>query len=174
QGAPAPAARYRSPTGADLVAGGPLPSSVVMTLDGGLARPSAVFGLPHFEPTESAPRQTLRRLADWYRRDLVFSRLLVLSEMLDDLDLAWGDLVWSPLDLTERPAFEPAGVGDLLRSGERIVVIYRDRGEVGRLDYDDLCLDFVQNAAVRPLREVFTGGGVLEWADLAIAEQRGE
>ncbi len=171
---PAPAARYRSPTGADLVAGGPLPSSVEMTLEGVLAGPSAVFGLPHFEPTEGAPREMLRRLADWYRRDLVFSRPLVLSQMLAERDLTWGELTWSPLDLAERPIFEPAGVGDLLRSGERIVVIYRDVGEVGRLDYDDLCFDFLQNAAVRPLREVFTGGGVLEWADLAIAEERGD
>lgn len=172
-GGPTPVARYRSPTGADLLADGPLPTSVVMRLGDTLARPSAVFGLPHFESAETASRDLLRRLGGWYRRDLAFSRLLVLSEVLKDSGLAWRDLVWRPIELADRPAFRSAGSGDLLRSGERIVVIYRDRGEIGRLDYDDLCLDFVENAAVRPLREVFTGGGVLEWADLVTSEQKG-
>lgn len=169
RGDPAPVARYSSPGAERVLEGSPEPTLVVRSLAGGLARPSAAFGLPHLEPAATLERSAVRRLTDWYRREIAFSRLLVLGRMLADRGLAWSDLGWEPIDLAERPSFEPAGVGDLLRSGERIVVIYRDRGEAGRLDYDDLCFDFVENAAIRPLREVFVGGGVLEWADLEAA-----
>lgn len=165
-GEPMPVARYSSPAGEAVIGGSSSPTRVVMRLPGALGRPSAVFGLPQLEPGGAAPRPLMRRLAEWYRGEIAFSRLLVLSGMLADRGLAWPDLDWAPLDLAEAPAFAAAGAGDLLRSGERIVVIYRDRGEEGRLDYEDLCIDFAESAAVRPLGEVFTGGGVVDWADL--------
>ena len=53
--------------------------------------------------------------------------------------------------------------GDLLRAGERLVVLYEDRGTFGVLDAADLCFDFFKGAAVRRLDEVFSGDGLLEW-----------
>ena len=169
-GGTTPSDRYSSPAAEAVLDPGPSPTRVVMRLPGTLGRPSAVFGLPQLEPAGTTPRAVLARLADWYRDERAFSRLLMLNGMLADRGLAWSDLTWQPLDLAEGPRRESAGTGDLLRSGERIVVIYRDRGQPGRLDYDDLCFDFFENAAVRPLREVFTGGGVLDWADLEIGK----
>jgi hypothetical protein len=31
------------------------------------------------------------------------------------------------------------------------------------IDYGDLCLDFLEGAAIRRLREVFSGEGLVEW-----------
>ena len=50
---------------------------------------------------------------------------------------------------------QPVTPGDLVRVGDRIVVLYSDRGEPGVVDYDDLCFDFVQGAEVRSLGDVF-------------------
>ena len=55
-----------------------------------------------------------------------------------------------------------------------MVVLYEDRGELGRLDYEDSCFDFFESAAVRRLGDVFAGGGVLDWADLDAPHQEGE
>ena len=57
--------------------------------------------------------------------------------------------------------------GDLLRVGERLVILLQDRGIAGTLDYDDLCFDFFRGASVRPLREVFVGDGLVEWTSFS-------
>ena len=61
---------------------------------------------------------------------------------------------------------EGAVGGDLLRVGNRWVVLLQDRGLEGFLDRDDLCLDFDRGARMRLVGEVFTGDGLVEWAGL--------
>ncbi len=177
-GDPAPLARYRSPGAATVFDGEAGPTRVQASLPGALARVSTVFGTPQLEPAANAPPAVLRELSTWYARSLAFSRLLVLGGLLEDRGLAWSDLDWQSVEVDLEPVWGAAGVegqigaGDLLRSGERIVVLYEDRGDRGRLDYEDLCFDLVESAAVRRLSEVFSGGGVLEWADSASEDTR--
>ncbi len=84
------------------------------------------------------------------------------AQRIDQLDWRWTDLAggtsWGP----------ELAAGDLLRVGERIVVMYQDGGAAGALDYEDLCFDFVDGARIRPLGEVFSGEGEsVELANLA-------
>jgi hypothetical protein len=174
KGDPAPIARYRSPGAEALPAyaeGGAAtsPSMVVATLPAGLDRVSAVFGLPHLEPAAGSPPELVAALRSWYRSSLGFSRLLVLDAQLNDRGLRWTDLEWAAVELAAAPVWGAIGPGDFLRSGERVVVLWADRGVDGRLDYDDLCFDLSESAAARRLGEIFTGGGILDWADLDTA-----
>ena len=102
-----------------------------------------------------------------YARGLGFSRLLVLNRLLADHELTLPEVRWTKVEVPQGPEWATVGTGDLLRSGERVVVLFEDRGVSGRLDYEDLCFDFVENAAVRPLGDVFKSGGVVGWADLS-------
>ncbi len=95
-----------------------------------------------------------------------FTRLLVLGGLLEDRGLRWQDLTWEPVEPALEPELGAIGPGDFLRSGERVVVFWKDAGVEGRLDYDDLCFDLAESAAARRLGEIFTGGGVLDWSHL--------
>ena len=72
------------------------------------------------------------------------------------------------VDLAGGPRWGPTGVspGDLLRVGERIVVLVEDLGTPEQLDYSDLCFDYFRGAKIKPLREVFVGEGLVEWVAL--------
>ncbi len=50
--------------------------------------------------------------------------------------------------------------------GDRLVVLIKDLGTPSELDYQDLCFDYDKGAKVQPLREVFAGEGLVEWAAL--------
>lgn len=158
-----PRLRLRS-WGVDQLAqrGGAFPS-VVANLPGSLVVPSRVFGLSQVEFVGGGrAADELATLADWTRTGLAFSRLWVLAEWLKAEGVAFEDLVWSDLELGVSD--QPARPGDLLRVGNRIVWVLEDRGQIGRLDYEDLCLDFDRGARVRRLGTVFTGEGLVEWA----------
>jgi hypothetical protein len=87
-------------------------------------------------------------------------------------------LAWRDLDLTADPVWAEAGQtdtvvqavqeGDLLQAGERIVVLYEDRGVPGVLEGEDFVIDLYRGASVRRLDEVFEGSGVLSWASLRL------
>ncbi len=166
KGDPAPIARYRSPGAEAVGEAAAQPTMVVAALPGGLYRVSSVFGLPHLEPSGSAAAGVTSELKRWYQTSRSFSRLFVLGGLLDDRGLRWQDLVWEPVEPALEPLLGAVGPGDFLRAGERVVVFWKDAGTPGRLDYGDLCFDLAESAAVRPLNEVFSGGGVLAWADL--------
>lgn len=143
--------------------------TVTLHLPGLLELPSSVFGLTQLElAPEALPGQgaALRRL---FVDRLAFSRLALLRAMLDSADADWETIAWEAAELAAGPAWGEGAVeaGHLLRAGERVVVLYEDRGEPGRLDYDDLCLDYLEGARVRRLSEVFTGEGLVEWTRLA-------
>jgi len=165
-GDPAPIGRYRSP-GPDELAGDPGGvTSVVSRLPGSLSVASEAFGMAHLEPPADSPREVFQGVAELYSEGLVFSRLLLLGQLIAARGLDWSELDWQSIDIQQAPEWAKISAGDLLRSGERVVVLFEDRGVRGRLDYEDLCFDYVENAAVRSLGDVFKSGGVLDWADL--------
>jgi hypothetical protein len=120
------------------------------------------------EPPAGAGPELHARLADLTRRRILFSRAPLLSQVMAAAGATADGLSWRTVDLTAGPAWGEGGVGsgDLLRAGARVVILFRDRGAPGVLDRDDLCFDYEQGAAVRPLSEVFAGGGLVELARL--------
>lgn len=190
-----PSERFVSPGAAEL-AGDPdaLPTAV-LTLAGAAAPASAVFGLTEIEPPPDAGPEIADELVRLTRSGLAFGRLALLREVLAAAAVGSpGELVWQRLDLDAgapwqttdgEAADEPAvAQGDLLRVGERWVVLYRDGGDPGagagkgagngagdgRLDRGDLCFDYARGSVVRPLGAVFAGGGEVEWARLRAPE----
>jgi hypothetical protein len=142
--------------------------AVRRALPGRLAAASRVFGLTHLEAAAGAPAELSSKIDELARRGLAFSRATVLRDHLEAAGKTFDGLAWRDVDLvavSERWGDEIAP-GDLLRVGERFVVIYEDRGRSGLLDYEDLCFDYARGAAVRRLAEVFTGEGVVELASL--------
>jgi hypothetical protein len=161
--------------------------TVTATLPGPAATASAAFGLTQIEAV--APDPALRRtLVDLTRQRLAFSRVPLLAEVIAAAGRRAEDLGWRSITLDGGQVWgEEVHAGDLLRAGDRWVVLYRDaapppalaEGETpppagaagpgdGRLDGDDLALDFVRGAAVRRLSQIFdlTGGGAVGWAPL--------
>jgi hypothetical protein len=129
-----------------------------------------------------------RSLVELTRQRLAFSRLPLLAEVLAAAGVEADAVPWQPIELAGALAWgEEVHAGDLLSAGGRVVVLYRDAAPPaavpdgtaaapaidsgpgdGRLDGDDLALDYVRGASVRRLSEVFdlTAGGTLSWAPL--------
>ncbi len=139
---------------------------VTARLDGALATPSAVFGVPQLELGDDAEPALAERVGELWRRRLAFSRVRLLRELLDRSGRSWEELSWRAVDLGEGPVWGAGGAaaGDLLRVGERFVVLVADEGEPGRLDDGDLGFDFDRGAVLRRLGEIYTGEGLVEWA----------
>lgn len=144
--------------------------AVYSALPGPAGPASLAFGLTQIEPPAGAGADLLSHLAEMTRRRLAFSRAPLLREVLAAAGTTSGALAWETVDLAAGPAWGEGGggvgTGDLLRAGARVVVLYRDQGTAGVLDRDDLCFDYERGAAVRPLSEVFAGGGLVELARL--------
>lgn len=142
--------------------------TVVAFLPDSLDAASRVFGLTQVEAAPDAPPELLDRVAEWNRLGLAFSRGAVVAATLVRAGVSARELRWRAIDLGEGPGWGPGGAqaGDLVRVGERTVVLFDDEGAAGRLDRDDLCFDYFQGAAVRPLGEVFVGDGLVLWASL--------
>lgn len=148
--------------------------TVYSALPGRLATASRVFGLTQLELATGAAADLLQRVDELARRHLAFSRATVLRDQLEAAGRSFEELSWLEVDLAagEGRWGSPAAPGDLLRAGDRLVVLYEDRGEGGVLDHDDLCFDFARGAAVRRLGDVFSGDGVLELASLGASLAR--
>lgn len=133
-----------------------------------LAASSGVFGTPQVEAMDGVEPSPLANLNELWRRRLVFSRLLVLRELLDRTGRSWEELRWRAVDLEAGPIWGSGGAapGDVLRVGQRFVILVADEGRRGRLDDGDLGFDFDKGAALRRLEEIFTGEGLVEWAPL--------
>ena len=142
--------------------------AVTARLPGSLAVPSAVFGTPQVEVAEGAAAEVAAAVGELRRRRLVFARLPLLRELLDGAGRSWEELGWQEVDLAEGPQWGPGGVGpgDLLRVGERFVILVADEGLAGRLDDGDVGFDFDKGAVQRRIGEIFTGEGLVEWAPL--------
>lgn len=138
--------------------------TVTVALQGPLQQASRVFGLTQLEPDESVSEEHLPRLLgqidELSEHDVAFSRLTILRDHVRAAGLSFEDLTWNLLELDGSVSWgvdgeTPVGPGDLVRVGDRIVVLYQDRGEPGVVDYGDLCFDFVQGPEVRSLGDVF-------------------
>lgn len=163
-----PEVRVQSLRATDLPGQSESFTTVQATLPGGLGLPSKVYGLSQIEPGAEAPSEVADRLAEWFGKDLAFSRLLVLRDILDQAGTTYGELVWNAVELGTDQTWGDGGVkgGDLLRVGDRWVVLLQDGALPNVLDRDDLCLDFDKGPRVRQIGEVFTGEGLVEWASL--------
>ena len=136
-------------------------STVMSSPSPQLSAVTAVFGLPHVEIGTEPELDVLKGLAEKTRQGLAWTGLTVLSAHVQAAGRRFGDLEWTPVDLPGGARWgETLEVGDLLRVGERVVVLYRDDGGEGGLDYEDLCLDFALGASIVPLRDVFSGEGL--------------
>jgi hypothetical protein len=167
-----PVATYRSTAASEATAEPSSFSMVVSSLGGPLELPSRVFGLPQIALPVDLLRRETERLERWFEEDVAFTYLLLLRAMAERAGLSWDAVDWHGLELgAGLPWGQGApAAGDLLRAGDRIVVLYQDRGEPGVIDYGDLCLDFLEGAAIRRLREVFSGEGLVEWTSLEVSE----
>lgn len=168
---PVPRQRFESPGPGQVMEGSAELPTAVVTLDGPAEPASAMFGLTGIEPPPGAGEEVLSTLLDWTRERIAFGRVSLLRAILDAAGLEPGEVEWRLADLDAGLPWGGEGVatGDLLRVGERYVVLYQDRGEPGVLDREDLAFDFARGSVVRPLAAVFAGGGDVEWAPLASA-----
>ena len=174
-----PRERFESAGPGEVMADpGAFPTAVV-TLPGAAGPASAAFGLTGIEPQPGAGAEVQAELQRMTRERLAFGRLALLRVILDAAGRTFGggapgDLEWSLIDLDAGPPWGPDEVaaGDLLRVGERFVVLYRDEGSAGVLDRDDLCFDYARGSVVRPLSRVFGGGGEVQWARLGGGGER--
>ena len=143
--------------------------TVRMTLPGAARPASRVFGLTQLEPPPAAGREILDQISELAAHDLAFSLLTVIGDQIRQTERPFSELQWTSIDLAGEARWgADAGPGDLLRVGDRVVVLYEDRGAPGVVDYPDLCFDYVQGAAVRALSDVFIGSGnTVEHASLA-------
>ena len=164
----APRVRLQSLSATDLPEQVETISTVVSALPEPLSVPSSAYGLTQIEPGPDSPPEVLDQLADWYEQQLAFSRLAVLREHLGRSGVEYRNLEWVAVELgvDQRWGGEGAMEGDLLRVGNRWVVLLQDRGTEQILDRNDLCLDFDKGARMRLVGEVFTGEGLVEWSGL--------
>ena len=127
---------------------------------------SGVFGLSQVELPTDTDEALLEDTARRSSQRVLFNRLILLRDIL--LESARpGGLDWRRADLAAGPKWpEEIGQGDLVQVGARWVVLFRDAGESGVLDADDLCFDFEQGAVIRRLGDIFSGEGEVEWAHL--------
>jgi len=161
-----PEIRFRSLQAADLPEKVDSFATVQATLPGALALPSRVYGLSQIELGPEAAAGVGEQLIQMYSKGLAFSRLTLLRDILDQAGTTYGDLRWASVELSVDQVWGDGGVaaGDLLRVGNRWVVLLQDGAIPGVLDREDLCLDFDKGARVRQIGEVYTGEGLVEWA----------
>lgn len=160
-----PARRYAAPGAGELTVGGEAQPTTVHRLPENRAAAAARYlGLTHLELQPAAEQEVLQQVWEWTDRALAYSGVPLLAHLLEASGTDADGLCWRRLDLREvQPRWgEEVAAGDLLRAGARWVVLYRDRGQLGVLDYEDLCLDFTQAPVVWPLKRVFSQGGELE------------
>jgi hypothetical protein len=164
--------RLKSAGSVDVLADPAAAPAVEVTLPGALATPSRVFGLSQIEPLADTAEPVLALLSERHEQGLLFTRALLLRDLLRDAGRSLDTLEWRRLDLS---AGEPWGArvapGDLLRVGARWVVLLSDEGEPGVLDGADLCFDYERGAVVRRVASVFVEvddpeGGDVDWASL--------
>ncbi len=134
--------------------------TVRQTLPGAAGPASRVFGLTQLEPPPGVTRAMFQQIEELAANDVAFSRLTILRDQIQRAGRRLEDLSWTTVDLAGDARWgQDAAPGDLLRAGDRVVVLYRDSGTPGVIDYQDLCFDYVQGAAVRALSDVFIGSG---------------
>ena len=152
-----PMARASSP-GAERVIDDPKPvTSLIATLPEPLAAVSAAFGEPVLKPGPEIGPEARGRIDSWVARHLVTEGDRLLVEHLDAAGVAAGRLAFHDVLLgPDGPRWgSDALPGDLLRAGDRIVILDRDRGVPGRLDPEDVVFAFEDGARAIVLSRLF-------------------
>lgn len=169
-GALTPKQRATGAAAGELLADPQRGTRLVAELPPPLARLSGAFGRPELAPGAELDAAVASRVESLAVAGLAFVRASLIAAHLAENGSAAGELVWRPIDLAvERPRWgEEAGPGDLLQAGPRLVVLFRDQGEPGRLDPADLVFDLWQGLRIRRVDEIFRGeeGLALELAAL--------
>lgn len=142
--------------------------TLIVELPEPLTTVSRYFGLTQLIPSPEALPEISSDVAALARDELAFTRAYLLRAHVQSAGRAWSDLEWVGIDWQSEPIAWGEGVapGDLLRVADRAVILFRDQGEPGVLDDADLCFDFERGAVVVQIGEIFTGGGLVEWARL--------
>ena len=163
-----PRHRFRTPGAADVWSQTAAFPRVTATLPGRLALPSQLSGLSQVAVLGEETGAAEELLREWTRRRLAFSRTTAIQGLLAGAGTSYTALEWSEVELTGSLDWSDVGglPGDLIRVGERLVVLFEDRGKPGVVDYEDLCFDYDRGANVRTLGDVFVGDGVVELARL--------
>ena len=144
--------------------------TVTLLSGDGAREASRFFGLTQLDPQGEVSPDLLRQIDELTRHRIAFSRSTLLRAVAEAAGTKFSELTWESVDLTGGLVWgTDAAPGDLLRVGDRVVVLYRDvEGDAetaGRVDYGDWCFDFVQGLEARALADVFSGEG----RDLEIA-----
>jgi hypothetical protein len=150
-----PSERYKSWGAADLPERVDSFPTVVATLSGRLARPSAVFGLAQLDPVAEVDAAAAAWLEDAAEKRLGFVAPDIWESLLP-AGATFESLPWRLVRLGDQaPSWgEGVAAGDLLRVGDRRTILYRDDGD-GILDGGDLVLDFARGAMVGTIDEIF-------------------
>jgi hypothetical protein len=170
EGALTPSRRALAPPAEAVLTDRGLGTRVLASLPPPLARLSAAFGRPELDPRPGLDDETAQRLDRLVEDGIVYVRADLLAAHLAGAGTTAAELSWREIDLAvERPKWgTAAGPGDLLQAGPRVVVLFRDGGEAGRLDPADLVFDLWQGLRIRRIDEIFRGeeGLALELAAL--------
>jgi len=130
------------------------------------------LGLPQIEPVGDLGREAHGRLLEWTENEVAFSRIPLLRLHVKAAGMGWDQLVWDAVGLDGSSEW---GVeGDLIQAGARLVVAFADRGTPGRLDGEDLALDYDRGGNLVALKTIFPGEGLVERATLDPSAGRGE
>jgi hypothetical protein len=173
-----PSGRWSSP-GADRIL--TAPGSVlglVAALPPPLAGLSRAAGLPLVEPGPELAPELAERVAGLTGARLAAVGNQLLAEHLAAAGRSADEVEFRPVVLG------PAGPrwgddvtpGDLLRAGDRVVVLFADAGERGRLDGADLVFDVERGLRIEPVESIFVGDQelVLDLGTLAPAATEAE
>ncbi len=154
------------------------PTVTIASMDGA-REASRWLGLTQLVPPPEPSSELVRQIDELASHRIGFSRLTLLRDLARAAGTSFSELTWSTLDIAGEAGWQSeAEAGDLLRVGDRVVVLFRDLGQPGIVDYQDLCFDFVQGMETRALGAVFSGEGLtVEIARMAsqgdAAAQRG-
>lgn len=156
-GALTPSSRVRTPSVEAARAGDPAVTSAVATLDPPLEVLSSRFGLTEAAVEAAAPAAVEAGVAELVERRLAFERTPLLAEHVAAAGGAGAPLSWRRIDVlgSDLRWGDDVAPGDLLQAGSRLVTLFRDEGEPGRLDPEDVVFDLWKGLRVLRLGEVF-------------------
>jgi len=160
-----PQERYRSPGAAEIWRKWRVFPTVIASLPGAIGPASALFGLTQIEPPPTESQAMQREIRELTRHHMAFSRITALGSLLSSAGESMDSLDWRQISLDAGLPWSEEE-GNLVRVGDRVVILFGDEGEPGALDRRDLCFDYARGAAVRPLGDVFVGGGEVELASV--------
>jgi len=159
-----PANRTSSPAAELAVEQPDRVTAVVAALPPPLDVLSAAFGRKEIEPAPDLGPTLGERIDRLAAIRLAFERARLLRRHLESNSTPPESLVWRQIDL-ERTILawgRDVSAGDLLQAGPRVVVLYRDQAEAGRLDSGDLVFDLWKGLHVRRIDQVFRSDGDFE------------